>query len=70
MRRRAFIAAVGGAAAWSVGARAQQATMPVVGFLHGERAAEWQHVVAGIPRWPQRSRLCRGPQYRDPLSLG
>jgi putative tryptophan/tyrosine transport system substrate-binding protein len=47
MRRRGFIGLVGGAVAWPVVARAQQA-MPVVGFLRNTPAAGSAHLVAAF----------------------
>ena len=52
MGRREFVALVGGAAAWPVAARAQQAAMPGIGWLSSETRGAGE-----LPRRPFRQGL-------------
>src|SRR6516225_4088450 len=48
IRRRKFLATLGGAAAWPLAARGQQPAMPVIGFLRSTSLADVTHLVTAF----------------------
>jgi putative ABC transport system substrate-binding protein len=50
VKRREFIALLGGAATWPHAARAQQPATPVVGFLHSGSPQPYSRLVAAFRR--------------------
>ena len=61
--RREFITLVSSAAAaaWPIGAHAQQQAMPVVGFINGQKASDFMHLVAAFRDGLKSRRICRRP---------
>jgi putative tryptophan/tyrosine transport system substrate-binding protein len=48
MRRREFIAGLGGAAAWPMVGRGQQRTVPLIGVLHSQSPAPYEPMLAAL----------------------
>ena len=64
MKRREFVALVGTAAAWPLLGRAQQAGMPVVGFLHFASPETYAHLVSAFLEALRESAFVDGQNIR------
>ena len=68
LRRRDFIAGLGGAAVWPLAARAQQRAMPVIGYLHLGSPEAVSHLVTAFRKGLGETGYVEGQNVRDLIS--
>jgi len=64
MKRREFIALLGGASAWPIAAHAQRSATPVVGFLHYASPKTLEHLAAAVRQGLNESGYVEGQNVR------
>ena len=71
MNRREFITLIGGAATvWPITGRAQQPTMPVIGYLNSTSPHTYSKYTDAFRRGLKNIWVCRGQNCRDHIPLG
>jgi len=70
MKRRKFIAGIGGVADWPLAARGQQSNMPTIGFLSGRSLASDSHLVAAFRQGLKETGYVESQERNDRIPLG